>query len=321
MGEETAQKIFELIHTNEPLARLKAVADDPEQAVIGLLSSVWGVGKFHADHFQKQGVRTLEDLRVRTDLNEMQRIGIDYHDDIKQHMPRVEVEKIGKVVCDAAKTISSKIECVLGGSYRRGELTSGDIDVMFCNDDDVTLPAQMNALIRRLKDDGFITADSQDSVRGDPTVLHSNTLTKFMGLCKLRDHPHHRRLDIIILLNKERAAGTIYFTGCTHFNREIRTRAERIGLFLDNFGLYDAQVVRDWDRKKTVEAGLEKDRVQPTPANEQEIFEILNMKFIPPHDRKVYHPGMMVDVRPWPDHVTFLDKKYNINLIDRDSTN
>ena len=32
--------------------------------------------------------------------------------------------------------------------------------------------------------------------------------------------------------SKERAAKTIYFTGCTHFNREIKQRAENMGMYV-----------------------------------------------------------------------------------------
>ena len=251
VGKETVQKIFEIIHTGGPLGRLQAAAGDPEQAAISLLSSVWGIGRLHADQFYRQGVRhpffpiffwaalltlfwdqfsrisqlyprptrtvrcvrlcfhagrvligardptvlphfggplqvvSLADLRARTDLNDMQRIGIESYDDIKLYMQRAEVEAIGGVVCAAAATINAGIECVLGGSYRRGEPTSGDVDVMFFNDDDATLAAQLSELIRALTRGGFITADSHchahNGVRGkDPEASPRN---KFMGLC------------------------------------------------------------------------------------------------------------------------------------------
>ena len=103
--------------------------------------------------------------------------------------------------------------------------------------------------------------------------------------CKLPDRPHHRRLDIIIVRSKERAAKTIYFTGCTHFNREIKQRAENMGMYLDDNGLYNVQVIRDRDGRKVTEADLEERCV--ALANEKAVFDILNMKFIEPHDRKV----------------------------------
>ena len=90
---------------------------------------------------------------------------------------------------------------------------------------------------------------------------------------------------IIIVRSKERAAKTIYFTGCTHFNREIKQRAENMGMYLDDNGLYNVQVIRDRDGRKVTEADLEERCV--ALVNEKAVFDILNMKFIEPHDRKV----------------------------------
>lgn len=45
-------------------------------------------------------------------------------------IPREEVAFIGKVVTDVAHSIDPQLKLVLGGSYRRGRETCGDIDIL-----------------------------------------------------------------------------------------------------------------------------------------------------------------------------------------------
>ena len=71
-------------------------------------------------------------LRTRQDLlNDVQKKGLAYFEDINQRIPREEIERY-KCVFDAAfdevKGPNSSYEIV--GSYRRNAQTSGDIDLI-----------------------------------------------------------------------------------------------------------------------------------------------------------------------------------------------
>ena len=62
------------------------------------------------------------------------KIGVQYYEDILARIPRPEIELYEKVFKKAVKDISiSGTEFEIVGSYRRGNKTSGDIDVIVTN--------------------------------------------------------------------------------------------------------------------------------------------------------------------------------------------
>jgi DNA polymerase lambda len=61
---------------------------------ISLFGEVWGVGTATAVKLYEKGHRTLDDLRKDESLTNAQKIGLKYFDDIKQRIPRHEVNNM-----------------------------------------------------------------------------------------------------------------------------------------------------------------------------------------------------------------------------------
>ena len=88
-----------------------------------------------------------------------QKVGLQYYDDIQKRIPRQEVTSLAEVVKSVAYSIWPKqdLEFVVGGSYRRGMASCGDMDILisFRNNPD-TPPLRL--LLEKLTASGFLTA-------------------------------------------------------------------------------------------------------------------------------------------------------------------
>lgn len=163
------------------------------------------------------------------------------------------------------------------GSYRRGKVTCGDLDVLITHpteSDDETLSTVFRSLIADLHSKGFLTDDL--------TFQHDGNQRKYLGVCKLPnsdDRPvtKHRRLDIIVVPFEEKATALMYFTGSAHFNRSMRLLAIKMGMSLCEHSL-KANVVRHKKEK------LNEGNVLPTPT-EEAVFQQLGLQYRPPHER------------------------------------
>jgi DNA polymerase/3'-5' exonuclease PolX len=102
---------------------------------VNILGEIYGVGPKKAKELVEKGITTIEQLRERQDdvLNDIQKVGLKYYEDILKRIPRSEVEEYKKLFDkDFEKVVGtgsdSHMEIV--GSYRRGAESSGDIDVI-----------------------------------------------------------------------------------------------------------------------------------------------------------------------------------------------
>ena len=224
------------------------------------LTKIYGVGPKKGKELIEQGVLSLEDLKGKQDLlNDTQKIGLKYFDDIEARIPRDEIdeykEKLTTIFKDSTPEGSS-FEIV--GSYRRGAKNSGDIDIIITNNKD-----NKKAL------NGFLDILIKDKViievltRGKTKSL---TIAKLPGM-------RPRRVDFLYTSPAEYAFAILYFTGSKIFNTVQRQRALDLGYSLNEHGLY-----------KMVQ-GKKGARVEGDFPTEKSIFDFLEMKFKEPKDR------------------------------------
>jgi DNA polymerase/3'-5' exonuclease PolX len=86
-----------------------------------------------------------------------------------------------------------------------------------------------------------------------------------MGLAKYLDNPI-RRLDIRLVPLESFFTAYLYFTGSYEFNERMRGIAKRQGYKLNEYGLY-------------------KDSKKIQIYSEQDVFDILGMKYLSPNER------------------------------------
>ncbi len=77
----------------------------------GKLSEVWGIGPSKANELYNMGIKTIEDLKKRTDLlNKNQKIGLKYFEDFQKKIPREKVNKMFQYVRNVVETMVVSID-------------------------------------------------------------------------------------------------------------------------------------------------------------------------------------------------------------------
>ncbi|XP_042212376.1 DNA polymerase lambda-like [Homarus americanus] len=270
VGERLADKVAEIVESGK-LRKVSEVCEGEEANTLKLFTGVWGAGPTTAQSWYTQGFRTLQDLQLKATLTRHQQIGLKHYDDINTRIPREEVAEIEDYVRYAALSLKKGLIVMVCGSYRRGKLNCGDVDVLITHPDGHSHQHLFKPLLSCLKETGFITDDLV-------TQEDNGNQLKYLGVCRLPGEGRkHRRLDVIIVPYAEFAPATMYFTGSAHFNRSMRLLAIKMGMSLSEHGLR-AGIVRQGREKLTDGHLLE------TPT-EQSIFEHLGLEYRPPHER------------------------------------
>ncbi|KPM43870.1 hypothetical protein AK830_g2708 [Neonectria ditissima] len=284
IGQRLAQKIEEIV-TTDRLQRLEYAQDESMAKPLQLFLGIYGVGNRQAQQWIAQGFRTLEDLKGKANLTRNQLVGVNHYDDLNTRIPRREVEALGAVVQKASQEVDPKIQLIIGGSYRRGAESSGDIDFIVTKPNTESsgdLRPALDELVRRLEADKFLVvrlASSRTDSEG----------SKWHGCCVLPRlaggfnddesyRPTWRRIDFLLVPESEMGAALLYFTGNDIFNRSMRLLASKKGMRLNQRGLY-RDVMRGPQRAKVTEGELVEGR------DERRIFEILGVKWREPHER------------------------------------
>ncbi|RHZ85644.1 hypothetical protein Glove_63g36 [Diversispora epigaea] len=269
IGDRIATKIQEIIDTGN-LRRVESISKSDE--VIKKFSAIHGVGSKAALKWYALGYRTFDDILKNVKLTHAQKVGIECFDDLQERIPRDEVTEISKVVEDAAHSTDPKLQLFTTGSYRRGNPTCGDIDILITrNDSDgKSHSGVLPKIIENLHNRNFITHDlthtQEDDISG-----------KYMGICRLSGGKY-RRLDLFTVPYGELGAALLSFTGNDIFNRSIRLLARKKKMKLNQHGLYK-NIARGSGGVSLNEGKLIAQRT------EQEIFDALGVPWRPPNER------------------------------------
>jgi len=254
VGASTVAKYKEFMKTGT-LKFIENFKNDP----INLFTNVYGIGpKKAAQLVNDDKVTTIAELREYQEhlLNDVQKKGLKYYEDILKRIPRLEIEHY--------RTKMSKINFPglhfeIVGSYRRGADNSGDIDVIITSE--VDNPNVFDCFIGSLIKQGIIIE------------LLSKGRKKSLTVGKLRGHPA-RRLDFMFTTQEEYPFAVLYFTGSKIFNTLMRSQALKLGYTMNEHGLY------------TFKKGVKGAKIDRKFKDEKDIFDFLNIKWVEPQDRE-----------------------------------
>jgi NAD-dependent DNA ligase len=227
---------------------------------INILTDVYGIGPKKAEELVKVGVKTIADLRARQDelLNDIQKIGLRFYEDILERISRQEIEEYKELFLSVAKSIAKGDTFEIVGSYRRGAQNSGDIDVIITGETGLLYKDLIDELIKR------------------KIILHvlSRGPVKTLVIAKLPNKTVARRLDFLYTPPNEYAFALLYFTGSKIFNTVMRQKALDQGYTLNEHGISHLTA----DKKKG-------DLVAEPFPNEKAIFDFLGMPYRSPLER------------------------------------
>ena len=230
---------------------------------LNLFTKIYGVGPKKAKQLIDDGIRSIEDLKNNeTKLNDTQKIGLKYYDDLNKRIPRSEIEDYNVIfekIFKESTPEGSKYDIV--GSFRREAKSSGDIDIIITNSEN-NIDSFNNFLDQLIKDKIVIEV----LTRGK---------TKSLTIGKL-DGKIPRRIDFLYTSPDEYAFAVLYFTGSKAFNTVMRQRALDMGYTLNEHGLSE------------MKSGKKGEKINIDFPTEESIFEFLGMKYKEPKDREGY---------------------------------
>ena len=228
---------------------------------VTIFTDVYGIGPKKAKELVEGGITSISQLRENpTSLNDIQKVGLTYYEDLLKRIPRSEIEEYKTIFQDTFQKVAipdSQWEIV--GSYRRGAQTSGDIDVI--------LTSHTNSLFQ-------LFVDSLLS-QGIIEKILSRGPSKCLVIAKLPHSETSRRVDFLYTTLEEFPFAILYFTGSKVFNTVMRHQALQMGWTMNEHGLYTFE-----------EDGKKKgNKVDHVFHQEKDIFDFLHMQYKAPEER------------------------------------
>ena len=253
IGPTIMEKIKEYLRTGtlELLEREKA---NP----VNILTEVYGIGPKKAKDLVDKGITTIETLRERQNevLNDVQKVGLKYFEDILERIPRSEIDDYNNLFGNTFKKVAetgSQYEIV--GSYRRGAKTSGDIDVIITSTNENVFKKFIDALIQ------------------EKTIVEvlSRGKSKCLVITKIENSKHARRVDFLYTSPEEYPFSVLYFTGSKAFNTVMRGHALKMG-----YTLNEHRIARTSAVGSPIKMNIQ---------NEKDIFDFLKLEYKVPSER------------------------------------
>ena len=198
------------------------------------LLSITGVGPVRAKKWIEYGVKNISDLKNLIKNGKIESthhidIGLKYYDDLKLKIPRSEIDNMKILLQKNIMEIDNELIFEICGSYRRGLLESGDIDVL------VSHPKYPTSISKQK----FISkiTEKLTSLNFIIDSLTTKGATKFMGVCQINSESKARRIDIRVVDFNSYYSSLIYFTGNKNFNVFLRNKALEIDYSLNEYAL------------------------------------------------------------------------------------
>jgi len=233
---------------------------------VNILSDIYGIGPKKAQELVEQGIKTIAELRINQDklLNETQKVGLKYYEDILKRIPRQEIEEYNKLLKGIFTNNLKKASYEIVGSYRRGAENSGDIDVIITSDSSQDFITFIDILI------------NQKII----IEVLSRGPSKCLVITRISPSSIARRVDFLNTTKEEYPFSILYFTGSKIFNTIMRNQALTMGLTMNEHGLYKME-----NKNKGKERKEKGEKVEHHFQSEQDIFKYLNMEYREPCER------------------------------------
>jgi len=252
IGETIMEKLNEYVQTGT----LKLIEHEKNNPV-NILAEVYGIGPKKAKDLVDQGITSIAQLRENQQLlNDIQKVGLHYYEDILKRIPRSEIEDYKAYFENAIPKVANvKMEIV--GSYRRGAQSSGDIDVIITSSDPQVFIKFVDNLLK------------------EKIILHilSRGPTKCLVVTKIPSSDAARRVDFLYTNPEEFPFAILYFTGSKIFNTVMRHVALEKGYTMNEHAIYK------------MEAKKKGEKVNHVFKSEKDIFDFLGLEYKSPIER------------------------------------
>ena len=270
MGEKITEKVKEILSTGQ-LQSAERIKTTHSVDAFETLQHIYGIGPAKVHELLQLGIQSVEQLRAEVKknpslLNDKQKVGLKYYEDVLQRIPREEMELHRAALPQYLPDEMRAWETEIVGSFRRGAASSGDIDVLIRVPPSISNSAAKKLLttyVENMKKAEYI---EEVLALGEHKCMAICRLTDPSGLNKLPA----RRLDLLLTPDEEYAYALLYFTGSDQFNVAFRNHAQQMGYTLNEHRLLP----------------LTEDKPVPPPMKkDDDIFRFLGLRYISPNER------------------------------------
>ena len=277
IGAKMEKKIKEILETGT-LAAAENARELYNIDALDTLQKIYGVGPAKATDLVKAGIISITQLRdeVKNNpklLNDKQKIGLKYYEELLERIPRNEMEEHRDILQTLLPDEMSEYDTEIVGSFRREAANSGDIDVLIrvpFNVDAKTAKENLELYVMMLKGFGYIE---------EILALGEH---KCMAISRMYNGKA-RRLDLLMTPDEEYAYSILYFTGSDRFNVAFRQYAIDKGYTLNEHTL------------TPIKAGVQ---TPPYMKTEKDIFKFLGLRYIDPSKRVDGNQIISIKSRP-----------------------
>lgn len=261
IGEKISKRIDEILETGN-LQELNILNKEDNLEKLLLIT---GVGNVRAKKWLSLNINNIDDVKNAIQEKKINSthhidIGIKYYNDFIEKVPKSEIDEIKSYLKTIFQKMDNNLIFDICGSYRRGAIESGDIDILISHKNYLKNIEKQNILkniVSLLIKNKFIIDN-----------LTSKGNTKFMGVCKINETA--RRIDIRVVDYSSYYSSLLYFTGNKNFNLYIRNKALHKNYSLNEYCLTDLN-----------------DNSIKYLKSEKEIFDLLKIPYLNPHERNV----------------------------------
>lgn len=240
--------------------KIKMLEDAKKNPML-VFTKIYGVGFKKAQALVNDyQITTISELRKKQDevLNKVQKKGLKHFEDTQLRIKRAEIDEYKVLLEQIFKQMKPGSSFNIVGSYRRGNVTSGDIDIIITNNENNA--AIFGEFLNALKKNGIITE------------TFSKGKIKSLTMGQIKNYPA-RRLDFMYSPPNEYAFAILYFTGSKAFNVLMRSRALSLGYTLNEHGFHKMN-----GKKKG-------EKLNILFHSEESIFKFLGMVYKTPRQR------------------------------------
>lgn len=293
IGKGTLLRIKEIIDTGKLAEIQSKYSDSKQKKISGIqeLTKVIGIGdklaKKIVTQYKITSVDELKDdhKKGKIELSDKILLGLKYYGIVQGDIPRKEISQIEKFIKKELEEIDEDVEMTICGSYRRGKITSGDIDVLIYhsklkNSKDIRKSPYLEDLVEKLSEDNFIIDHITDK----------NYKVVYRGFCKYKNNPV-RRIDIKFVPYDGLYAALLHFTGPMELNTIMREKAKKRNMILNEYGLFEKNNNSDIDSETDSETDDKNLLKRIKVKSEEDIFKKLGMKYLSPSERENYSVG------------------------------
>ena len=277
IGAKMEKKIKEILETGS-LAAAEKARELYNIDALDALQNIYGVGPAKATDLVKAGIVSISQLReeIKSNpklLNDKQKIGLKYYEELLERIPRTEMEEHRDILHTLLPDEMTEYDTEIVGSFRREATNSGDIDVLIrvpFNADAKTAKANLELYVKMLEGFGYIE---------EILALGEH---KCMAISRMYNGKA-RRLDLLMTPDEEYAYSILYFTGSDRFNVAFRQYAIDKGYTLNEHTL------------TPIKAGVQ---TPPYMKTEKDIFKFLGLRYIDPSKRVDGNQIISIKSRP-----------------------